>query len=146
MPAVMVRTVLLVLVAGATGLGCSDAGSTTGEASFPVDALTTVTSTHGAFHVDVRTSPDQPPSRGIVSVDYRITDMNQAPADGLTVAVVPWMPDMGHGASTTPTVEKMGGGRYVISNVELFMPGRWDLRTTISGPSQDSVTPEFEIP
>jgi hypothetical protein len=34
----------------------------------------------------------------------------------------------------------------VISDVELFMPGQWELRTTFSGPAQDSVTPSFEIP
>jgi hypothetical protein len=142
----MVRTVLLAAVALAIALpGCSD-DTSVAEASFPVDSLMTVTSQSGALRIDVRTTPQQPPSRGVSSVDYRVVDANQKPVDGLTISVVPWMPDMGHGASTTPTVEAMGNGHYVVTNVEMFMPGRWDLRTTISGSSDDSATPEFEVP
>jgi hypothetical protein len=142
----MARTVFLAALGLAiASLGCSD-DTSVGEASFPVDSLMTVTSQAGTLRIDVRTAPDQPPSRGVVSVDYRVTDGNQKPVDGLAISVVPWMPDMGHGASTTPTVEAMGNGHYMLTNVELFMPGRWDLRTTISGSSNDSATPEFEIP
>jgi hypothetical protein len=144
----MARTVFVAAVGLAiASLGCAseDTGSA-GAASFPNDALLTVTSQTGNLHIDLRTAPDQPPSRGVASVEYRVADVNQTPVDGLTISVVPWMPDMGHGASTTPTVQAMGNGRYVITNVELFMPGRWDLRTTISGSSDDSVTPEFQIP
>ena len=77
----------------------------------------------------------------MVSVEYRITNADGQPVDGLVLSVVPWMPDMGHGASIEPMVSAVGGGRYVISNVELFMPGRWELRTSITGPSEDRAAP-----
>jgi hypothetical protein len=138
---------LAAFLAAAMSLGCSDAASPgLGSASFPVDALLTTTSESGAFTLDVRTAPEQPPSRGLLTVDYRIADAHHAPVDGLTLSVVPWMPDMGHGASTTPTVEAMGAGRYVVTNVELFMAGRWDLRTAISGPTEDRAAPTLDIP
>jgi hypothetical protein len=136
-----------VALAGATALGCSgDPGTAVSAESFPAAALSTLPSANGALTIEVRTAPEQPPSRGPSSVDYRITGQGGTPVDGLTIGVVPWMPAMGHGASVVPSVAPMGGGRYVISDVELFMPGQWELRTTFSGPAQDSVTPSFDIP
>jgi hypothetical protein len=152
----MKRTAFLAVIGaaalcGAGALGC--AGETSGDgsdgdtnASFPQEALATVTSDAAKLSVAVRTAPEQPPSRGVIAVEYRIAGEDAAPVEGLTLSVVPWMPDMGHGASITPTVTAQGGGRYVISDVELFMPGRWDLRTTISGAAEDSVAPTFQIP
>ena len=44
----------------------------------------------------------------------------------------------------------LSGGRYVISDVELFMPGKWELRTALGlhapAAGQDSATPAFQIP
>lgn len=53
---------------------------------------------------------------------------------------------MGHGASVTPIVQAMGQGRYVFTDVSLFMPGEWQLRTTFSGEVEDSVAPVFSVP
>jgi len=140
----MTRSVLRALVL-LLGAGCSSepAGSTT---SFPDAPLATLTTQGGAFDVEVRTAPEQPPSRGLVSVEYRIKAHGGAPIDGLALAVVPYMPAMGHGASTRPSVSAEGGGRYVITGVELFMPGTWELRTQITGTQEDSAAPSFEIP
>jgi hypothetical protein len=133
--------------AGATSLGCSsDPGTAVSADSFPPAPLFTAQSDSGALTIEVRTAPAQPPSRGPSSVEYLITGSDGTPADGLGLSAVPWMPDMGHGASVTPTVASTGGGRYLISDVELFMPGRWELRTTFAGPPEDRVTPAFDIP
>ncbi len=132
---------------GAMALGCSgSADGTEADTTFPTAAFSTVASTHGALSIEVRTAPTQPPSQGLNAVEYTILTTDGAPSEGLEVTVVPWMPDMGHGASVTPTVTPMGEGRYVVSDVELFMAGKWQLRTTIAGPLEDSVTPTFQIP
>ena len=125
------------LIGGAALLGCSGETGGTGN-TFPSAALMTLPGSQGKVSIEVRTAPVQPPSRGVTSVEYRITDKNGAPVDGLTLGVVPWMPDMGHGASISTTVTNEGGGRYLISDVELFMPGKWELRTavTIRGPTR----------
>jgi hypothetical protein len=125
----------LVLVAS-----CSSApsGSTAGD--FPSQALTKVTSDGGTLAVEVRTAPSQPPTRGTLRVQLAVSDATSgAPVDGLDVAMVPWMPAMGHGSSIAPTVTAAGGGRYVVDDVSLFMPGRWELRTTLRGTATDDV-------
>jgi hypothetical protein len=141
------RTVIVACaaLAGAPSLGCGTdpAASST---SFPDQALTTLSSAGSALQVEVRTAPYQPPERGVISVQYRVTRSDGTPATGLTVGLVPWMPDMGHGASVVPTVADVADGWYVASDVEVFMPGKWELRTTFSGPIQDSATPVLQIP
>jgi hypothetical protein len=139
---------LLILLAAALGgaalSGCS--GETGGSgSSFPAAALMTVPGAQGKVSLEVRTAPSQPPSRGVSSVEYRVTAGSE-PVDGLTLDVLPWMPVMGHGTSVTPTVTAEGAGRYVIDDVDLYMSGTWELRTIITGADEDSAAPSFEIP
>jgi hypothetical protein len=140
----MTRLLLLSALA-ALALGCSADPGSDAPATFPAEPFATLASETGALTIEVRTAPEQPPTRGLASVEYRITEANMKPAEGLTLSVVPWMPNMGHGASITPSVAAEGDGRYVVSDVELFMPGKWELRTTISGADDDSAMPTFEI-
>lgn len=140
------RFLVSVALAGATSLGCSGDPGSGASASFPTEALATLSSDSAALHVEVRTAPEQPPSRGMSSVEYRITRADGTPVPGLSLTVLPWMPDMGHGASIKPSIAEVGEGRYVISDVELFMPGKWELRTTIAGAAPDRATPAFQIP
>jgi predicted small secreted protein len=143
----MSRLALLAAVLVAAPLaGCSGDMGSGSDVTFPAAPLAVMATEGGALHVEVRTAPDQPPSRGVVSVEYTITDEDGAPRDGLRIEVVPWMPDMGHGASVHPVVTAKGAGRYVVSDVELFMPGRWELRTSITGAAEDRATPAFQIP
>src|SRR5262245_33423403 len=129
----------------ASALGCGGA-EPPGEEVFPAGPFKTMKSDHGELTIEIRTAPEQPPGRGLSSVEYRITGEDGLPRDELALSVVPWMPAMGHGASTTPIITAKGGGRYVASEVSMFMPGRWDLRTTIAGPVKDSVTIALQIP
>ena len=62
-----------------------------------------------------------PPGRGTAPVEYTVTDASGARVTGLDVLVEPWMPSMGHGASVKPSVSDEGEGRYVATNVELFV-------------------------
>jgi hypothetical protein len=142
----MRRVLLAAILGGLASSACAAGTDTAYNGSFPTEAFTTVTSESAALSVEVRTAPAQPPTRGLLEVEYRVAEVGGTPVAGLDLQVVPWMPEMGHGTSTTPQVTDAGGGRYVISNVELFMAGRWDLRTTVRGPRQDSVTPTFQIP
>jgi hypothetical protein len=43
------------------------------------------------------------------------------------------------------TVMPEGHGKYLLTEVNLFMAGLWELQTTISGPVSDYVAPQFEI-
>jgi hypothetical protein len=132
----------LFAAAGATCAGCS--GGAGPSAEFPPDAFSTTTTDSGAMRVEVRTSP-QPPARGGIDVELTITDaMTGAPREGLALQIRPWMPVMNHGAIMA-TVTPEGGGKYLVTEVDLYMAGLWELRTTISGPVSDHVAPQFQI-
>lgn len=122
----------------------ADPAGSDANAAFPPDALTTVHTDDGALAVAVRTSPSQPPPRGTCAVELTITDASGAPKDGLALDVVPWMPSHGHGASTKPSIVAKGGGRYVLTDVNFFMPGEWELRTTIG--ASEHADPTLTIP
>jgi hypothetical protein len=123
---------------------CSGTASDTGT-SFPAQALEHLTSAGGAYGIDVRTSPTQPPSAGVLAVELRIVDRAGGPADGLTIDAVPAMPAHGHGASVHPTVTARGGGVYVLENVSLYMPGAWELQTTFQGSIHDVATIPLDV-
>ncbi len=139
--------VTFALVCATAGCSGPDAAPPGADAQFPAQALQLVTGDSKLVDVEVRTAPDQPPQRGTIAVEYRVTDAaDGSPVDDLAISVVPWMPAMGHGTSIVPEVHAKGDGRYVLVNVNLFMPGRWELKSQISGPLVDRVAPAFQIP
>jgi hypothetical protein len=115
------------------------------DGGFLATPFMTLKSAKGDLSVELRSWP-QPPAQGINSGELTVTQVDGgAPVDGLTVSIQPWMPAMDHGG-TYPTVTAADGGRYVITNLDLYMPGLWQLRTNLVGPTQDNVAPEFEVP
>lgn len=66
--------------------------------------------------------------------------------DGLAVSVVPWMAAHAHGTSVVPIVTPRGDGRYLVTEVALFMPGAWQLRTSFEGKITDRVAPTVDVP
>ncbi len=128
------------------GCGGGDGTTTTGTETFPDTPFASVASDSGQLRVDARSGPEQPPTRGVNDVELTVVDANGVARDGLAVEVVPWMTAMGHGASVTPTVTPRGQGRYLVTNVVLFMPGRWELRTAITGTATDHATVFVAVP
>jgi hypothetical protein len=130
-------------VAVTTCVACSS--GTGPKADFSATPLSTTMTQSGKLRVEMRTSP-QPPTQGGIDAEYIITDAaSGAPRDGLTLQIRPWMPAFGHGAIMA-TVTPEGGGKYLLTEIDLFMAGLWQLKTTISGPVSDYVAPEFEVP
>jgi len=133
---------------GATSAG--DEGSCGSSSSFPTSALSTVMSDSGDLKIAIYAAPYQPLEAGLECLQLVVTEASSgATVDGLTVTMTPWMPAMGHGASVTPQVTPLGEGRYVFTDVSLFMPGEWQLRTKLTGASTgssgDSVEPTFSV-
>ena len=151
MPSPFPRTrAVLLTVSLASFLGCGSSheptsSSSSGAPAFPATPLATVVTMSGQLHVEVRTIP-QPPSRGLNTMELAIRDASGAPSAGLTISVVPWMTSMGHGASVTPTATESAPGSYVVTDVDFAMPGTWEMRTTLSGPVNDYVAFQFQIP
>jgi hypothetical protein len=112
----------------------------------PPAGPTTWTSTSGALSVEVRSSPD-PPQRGTDTFELTVRDVtSKAPLDNLTLTVTPYMPAHLHGTSLVPLVTAEGQGKYLVTRVDLFMPGHWELQTVLSGAVMDHVVPAFDIP
>ena len=80
-------------------LAACSGGASPSSSGFPADALTTVTSSSGALHIEVRSSP-QPPVRGTDDLQLSVTSTSDGkPLDGLTIKATPWMPAMNHGSA-----------------------------------------------
>ena len=140
-PTVFFACALALLSAGCSGSSSGDTGPVSTEAA------STVTSDSGSYRISVHSAPDAVPTRGVNTLQMVVTRVSDgAPAPGLELEVVPWMPAMGHGASVRPTVSaEAQAGVFTVTNVNLFMPGLWEIRTTIGGSASDHVTPTFEI-
>jgi YtkA-like protein len=127
---------------------CSSATATTGsQTSFPTTVLQTMACDTGDLNIELKTAPTQPLTTGLDGVELVLTDPKTgAPVDDMQIVLVPWMPLMGHGADLVPTFNPMGKGRYVFTNVNLFMPGEWQLRFAFTGAVNCSAAPTFNVP
>jgi hypothetical protein len=125
---------------------CGGSAPAVSSGTFPDAPLVTLASEQSQLQIEVRTSPSQPPERGVSSVELVVKNEAGALQEGLDVDMQPWMPAMGHGAAVKPTVTVRGPGTYVLDDVQLFMAGRWELRTSFSGSVTDSATPAFDVP
>lgn len=135
---------LLALPLLAMAGGCS--GEDAPAEGFPTDPLSVVTSDAGRLRVAVWTSPGQPPDRGILELKLEVTDAtSDAPVDGLSFDIVPDMPSMGHGTPTVPQTRGQGAGVYLVTDVNLFMAGRWELRITITGSVSDVAIVQIDV-
>ncbi|HEX6765884.1 MAG TPA: FixH family protein [Polyangiaceae bacterium] len=106
----------------------------------------TVLSESGALNVTWQCTSGDGPARGRNRFELLVeTTDDGAPVDGLTLSMVPFMPAMGHGSSTVPTITSLGSGKYGVDDVVLAMPGVWELRTTISGEASDYAVPRVEV-
>ncbi|HEY0839302.1 MAG TPA: hypothetical protein VGD74_03880, partial [Vulgatibacter sp.] len=103
------------LVALLLAFACS-AGDDPIEQDFSGPPLASVTSDGGRLLLEVRTSP-QPPAKGPVDVELRVTDAEGGgPVDELSIVVTPWMGAHGHGSNEVEAAAR-GEGRYVAAGV-----------------------------
>ncbi|MDB4947040.1 MAG: hypothetical protein JWP97_6574 [Labilithrix sp.] len=142
--ALLVLGVTLAVAAASGGCGSDGAASPSDFADAPAAV---VTGDASALRIAIHSAPAAQPSRGVNALRLVVTRVaDGAPAAGLDVSVTPWMPAMGHGASVSPTVRAAAEpGVYIAENVSLFMPGLWEIRTTIGGATSDHATAQFEI-
>ncbi len=122
----------LLLLVGLTGCGGSAPASRMVFASQPSQR---VTSAQGV-ELDLFEQVDHAVARGVNALRV----VPSAPVASL--AVTPWMPVMGHGSAVTPTVESDAGG-FVVTELYLAMPGRWELRCDVG--EGDHATATFDI-
>ncbi len=134
----MARLAFALLAFTLTGCGASDASSQ--RSHLPALA----TSSKGTYLLEATTPDGADLERGLDVVDVRVARASDGmPAAHLTIAVKPWMPAMGHGAPPANGIEQ-GAGHYRVASLSLYMPGLWQLRTTLSPGDEDAVL-ELEV-
>jgi hypothetical protein len=120
-----------------SSVACSSGGAddTSAQAGLPAVA----TSSKGTFVLAATTLDGAAPERGLTVLDLRVARAaDGAPAPHLQITVKPWMPAMGHGAPPAHVVEE-SAGRYRVESLSLYMPGLWQLRTTLSPGDEEAV-------
>ena len=114
----------LLAACGSDSAAASGVQTCSASTTFPASALSTVTTDSGKLRVAIHSAPYQPLIAGLECLELVVTDSSTgSTVDGLTISMTPWMPAMDHGASGTPQVTALGQGRYVFTNVSLFMAG-----------------------
>lgn len=97
-----------------------------------------VTSTSGTRKYVLLSADPAPPARGTDTWSMRITDASNQPQPSLSVGVLPFMPDHGHGTSVNATVTANADGTYTVQPLYFFMPGVWRITFWI-GTNQSDV-------
>jgi hypothetical protein len=87
----------------------------------------------GKYSVTIDTVDPAHPAKGDNTWTISVTNGSGAPVDNLMISTHPWMPDHRHGSSTIPTTTPMGSGKYQIGDLNLFMPGIWQITFTMDG-------------
>jgi YtkA-like len=105
----------------------------------------TVTSAGGGLKFVLVSSDPAPPTKGVDTWAIRVTDASGTPQSGLSLSVLPSMPDHGHVSPVTPKVDSKGNGNYMVSNIYFFMPGVWKITFTSASPN-DTAAFLFCIP
>jgi hypothetical protein len=103
----------------------------------------TVATASGELRVGIRWSPASP-IKGSDAVELTVLDPSGTPVDGMSVAVVPWMPAHGHG-TVAPVVTKTAPASFVANPIYLYMSGEWQLRMTFTGAFDDAAIATVEI-
>ncbi len=97
----------------------------------------TKTTTGGAYKVTLVSSHAGIPVIGDSTTTWTIAIADAttgAPVQGATVAVLPWMPDHGHGTSVKAVVTESATtpGQYAMEPLYFFMAGYWQVTLTIT--------------
>jgi hypothetical protein len=114
-------------------------------ADYPSDrAPLLTTQTQGGLEVALWLD-EAGPARGTNAGWLRV-EAAGAPVDGLSLAVVPLMPSMGHGTHVTPVVTPRGEGYYRVEEILFTMAGPWELRVEITGSRTDEAVFALHVP
>ncbi|MEY4981988.1 MAG: hypothetical protein RIR62_254 [Pseudomonadota bacterium] len=86
------------------------------------------------------------PVGDFIEVPFRLTDADGAPLTGAEVRISGGMAMHGHGLPTSPVIEELGEGRYVIKGLKFSMDGEWQVRLSVTaGAVADTVDYEFSL-
>jgi len=104
------------------------------------------TGANGLEVILVESTPT-PPRKGNNDWRVRILDASGNPLSGLTLDVVPEMPDHGHDSIIYPTATEVEGqaGEYLLVPVRLWMPGYWEVNVAIDDGAGLTDSAQFKL-
>jgi hypothetical protein len=87
--------------------------------------------------------PVDAPAVGLSTFNVKLTDASGGAAVGLSMtADKPYMPAHRHSAPTVPVVMDQGAGTFVVSQIDFFMHGYFELTLNLqSSPEGDAAAP-----
>ncbi|MEO8703117.1 MAG: FixH family protein [Kofleriaceae bacterium] len=97
---------------------------------------------NGILQFKLTNATPAPPIRGdntwVIEVDS--IGASSAPVDGATMTVTPFMPDHGHPAGKTVTIEAAPDpGQYEMAPLNFWMPGLWETTLDVTSPGGNDV-------
>lgn len=114
-------------------------------AAAPMVSVSSTASTSGRLRVELFASA-LPLRKGLQQFRVKVTEAETGkPAQGLQLAIQPWMPSMGHGIEDKPRVTPGAPGEFEVSALDLFMPGAWELRLEFSGAVSDRAVVALQL-
>lgn len=134
----MLRAIDVMMVLLGLAVGCGDAkDSADAEVELVPGGPTEGTTEAGLWRLSYATDPSPIPFNDPFEATWAVEALDGAPeAAGLLVE--PWMPAHGHGGATNPTTTPVEGG-FVTTDLQLHMPGEWELRLRVDGDGVDDV-------
>lgn len=82
--------------------------------------------------VEIADAEPSMPIRSDNTWTFEVSDTAGTPMEGMSVSVVPFMPDHSHGTPVQAEVTELGEGTYVADPVNLYMAGLWEVTMTIT--------------
>jgi hypothetical protein len=104
----------------------------------------------GLLDMKLMTATPAPPgfndNAWLVQVNAMAAGVVGDPVNGATITVTPFMPDHQHGTAIKAKIQPMSGGQYLLSPINLWMPGYWEVTIDVQTSTvHDSVLYKFCI-
>ena len=99
----------------------------------------TVASASKALTFALLQSNPGPPAKGNDTWTIKVTDASSQPQPNLSISVLPFMPDHGHGTSVNASITNNHDGTYTVAPLYFFMPGVWRITFTTASPADSAV-------
>lgn len=104
-----------------------------------------ITKTGQAVKVSLFDADPAPPARDDNTWTIAVADLDGNAIEGASITVSAFMPAHGHYSVVPTAVTDQGGGKYLLSPVNLPMPGLWEVTINVTPPggTKDSVKFSF---
>jgi hypothetical protein len=128
------RALVTILAMGL--LGCGGPKDSGGAVEDAVGGPTAAKTSDGRWRVAYAADPDPIPFNAPFALDWTVEALDgSAPAEVLYVDL--WMPAHQHGGALVPTTTPTGGdgaaARFRTTDLQLHMPGDWQIQVRVDG-------------